>query len=104
MTSDRADRRRRNVRLVQRYLLNPPAMLAVRTGVVPGYVLIETIGRRTGKRRRTVVGMRIEHSTGWVVAEHGGHAGYVQNIQTNSHRARVHQREVAERNRSGRSG
>ena len=83
MTSDHADRKRRNVRLVQRYLLNPPAMLAVRTGLVPGYVLIESIGRRRGKRRRTVVGMRIENSTGWVVAEHGGHAGYVQNIQTN---------------------
>ena len=104
MTSDHADRKRKNVRLLQRYLLNPPAMLAVRTGLVPGYVLIESIGRRSGKRRRTVVGMRIENSTGWVVAEHGSHAGYVQNIQDEFHRPRVHQRQVAERNRGGRPG
>ena len=69
------------MRFFQRYFLNPPATLAVRTGLVPGYVLIESIGRRTGKRRRTVVGMRVENSTGWVVAEHGRHAGYVLNIQ-----------------------
>ena len=54
-----------------------------RTGLVRGYVLIETIGRRTGKRRRTVVGMHLERSTGWIVAEHGSHAGYVRNLTTN---------------------
>ena len=58
-------------------------MLAVRTGLVPGYVLVESIGRRTDKRRRTVVGMQVENSTGWVVAEHGSHAGYVLNMTTN---------------------
>jgi deazaflavin-dependent oxidoreductase (nitroreductase family) len=58
-------------------------MLAVRLGLVRGHVLIETVGRRTGKRRRTVVGMEIEDSTGWVVAEQGSHAGYVRNIETN---------------------
>ena len=78
-----SERKRRIVRFVQRYLLNPPTMLAVRTGLVPGYVLIETIGRRTGKRRRTVVGMHLERSTGWVVAEQGSHAGYVRNLTVN---------------------
>jgi deazaflavin-dependent oxidoreductase (nitroreductase family) len=58
-------------------------MLAVRFGLVRGHVLIESVGRRTGKRRRTVVGMEIEDSTGWVVAEQGRHAGYVRNIETN---------------------
>jgi deazaflavin-dependent oxidoreductase (nitroreductase family) len=76
-------RKRKTVRLVQRYLLNPPAKLAVRTGLVPGYVLIETVGRRTGTRRHTVVGMHLENSTGWVVAEHGNHAGYVRNLEAN---------------------
>jgi deazaflavin-dependent oxidoreductase (nitroreductase family) len=55
-------------------------MLAVRFGLVRGHVLIESIGRRTGKRRRNVVGMLVEDSVGWVVAEQGRHAGYVRNI------------------------
>jgi deazaflavin-dependent oxidoreductase (nitroreductase family) len=68
------------VRLLQRYLLNPPAKLPVWAGLVPGHVLIETHGRRTGKRRTTVVGMHVEGDTGWIVAEHGRHAGYVRNL------------------------
>ncbi len=80
MADDRSARKRQAVRFFQRYFLNPPLKLVVRTGLVPGYVLVETLGRRSGKRRRTVVGMRIEGSTGWVVAEHGRHAGYVANI------------------------
>jgi deazaflavin-dependent oxidoreductase (nitroreductase family) len=81
---DGSERKRRTVRFLQRYLLNPPAKLAVRFGLVRGYVLVETVGRRTGERRRTIVGMRIEDSTGWVVAEQGSHAGYVRNIEANS--------------------
>lgn len=69
------------MRLVQRYVLNPPIKLAVRTGLIPGYVLVETVGRRSGKRRVNVVGMHVEGSTGWVVAEQGRHAGYVRNIE-----------------------
>ena len=77
------ERKRRRVRVLQRYLLNPPVIVAVWAGLLPGYVLIETQGRRTGKRRRTVVGMDIAGSTGWVVAEQGRHAGYVRNIEVN---------------------
>jgi deazaflavin-dependent oxidoreductase (nitroreductase family) len=80
VSDDGGQRKRRRVRFVQRYLLNPPTILAVRSGLVPGYVLVETTGRRTGKRRRTTVGMRVEGTTGWVVAEQGRHAGYVRNI------------------------
>ena len=72
------ERKRRRVRSLQRYLLNPPVMLAVWAGLVPGYVLIETSDAGRGQRRRTVVGMDIEGSTGWVVAEQGRHAGYVR--------------------------
>lgn len=68
------------MRWLQRYLLNPPVKLIVRAGLVPGYALVETVGRRSGKRRVTVVGMRVDGSTGWVVAEQGRHAGYVRNI------------------------
>lgn len=75
------DRKRRWVRRLQGYLLNPPAILFARLGLAPGYVLVETKGRRSGARRRTVVGMHLEGDTGFVVAEHGRHAGYVRNIQ-----------------------
>ena len=56
-------------------------MFVVRLGLLRGYVLIETVGRQTGKRRRTVVGMHLEGATGWVVAEQGRHAGYVRNVE-----------------------
>jgi deazaflavin-dependent oxidoreductase (nitroreductase family) len=64
------------------YVLNPPTILAMRLGLVPGYALIETIGRRTEKRRHTVVGLQVDGTTGWVVAEQCRHAGYVRNIET----------------------
>jgi deazaflavin-dependent oxidoreductase (nitroreductase family) len=76
------ERKRRRVLLLQRYLLNPPVRLAVRLGLVPGYVLLETTGRRTGKRRRTVVGALRDGDELWVVAEQGLHAGWVRNIET----------------------
>lgn len=75
---DRAKRKR--TRILQRYVLNPPVKLAVWTGLVPSYVLVETVGRRSGKRRRNVVGMHVDGDTGWVVAEQGVHAGYVANL------------------------
>jgi deazaflavin-dependent oxidoreductase (nitroreductase family) len=78
---EQASRKRKRVRVVQRYLLNPPVKAAVWTGFVPGYVLIETTGRRSGQRRRNVVGMHVEGDVGWVVAEQGRHAGYVRNLE-----------------------
>ncbi len=58
-------------------------MLLVWFGLVPGHVLVETTGRRSGRRRRNVVGMHVEGTTGWVVAEHGRYAGYVRNLVAN---------------------
>jgi deazaflavin-dependent oxidoreductase (nitroreductase family) len=90
---ERARRKRARVRLLQRYLLNPPAKAAVWTGLVPGYALVETKGRRSGKRRRNVVGMHVEGDVGWVVAEQGRHAGYVRNLEANGGvRVRTHGR------------
>src|SRR5262245_59507577 len=83
MSGDGSQGKRKTVRLIQRYVLNPPTILAVWMGLVRGHVLIETIGRRSGKRRRNVVGMHVEDSTGWVVAEQGRHAGYVRNLEAN---------------------
>jgi deazaflavin-dependent oxidoreductase (nitroreductase family) len=81
MTNGAGDAKRRRVRALQRYVLNPPLKLVVWAGLLPGYALVETRGRRSGGRRRTVVGMRIDGDTGWVVAEHGRHAGYVRNME-----------------------
>jgi deazaflavin-dependent oxidoreductase (nitroreductase family) len=81
VTTSQQVRKRRRVRALQRYLLNPPMKLLVWFGLVPGHVLIETRGRRTGKRRTTVVGMHLDGGTGWIVAEQGAHAGYVRNIE-----------------------
>ena len=50
-------------------------------GVVPGHVVIETRGRHTGKRRRTVVGAHADAETIWIVAEQGRHAGWVRNLE-----------------------
>jgi deazaflavin-dependent oxidoreductase (nitroreductase family) len=69
------------VRLLQRYIVNPPAKLLVWAGLVPGHVLLETRGRRTGKRRVNVVGMHADGAAGWIVAEQGRHAGYVRNLE-----------------------
>jgi deazaflavin-dependent oxidoreductase (nitroreductase family) len=74
-----AARRRRTVRL-QRYVLNPPMKLLTWLGLSPRHVLIETTGRVSGKRRRTVVGAHRDGSTLWIVAEQGRHAGYVRNL------------------------
>lgn len=67
----------------QKYILNPPMKLAVGLGLVPGHALVETIGRKTGKPRRTVVGVHEQDGHLWVVAEQGRHAAYVRNIEAN---------------------
>ena len=76
-----AEKKRRRVRRLQRYLVNPPMKGLTWAGLAPGHVLVETQGRRSGKRRRNVVGMKIADDIGWVVAEQGRHAGWVRNIE-----------------------
>jgi deazaflavin-dependent oxidoreductase (nitroreductase family) len=77
------------VRLVQRYLLNPPVRIFLSLGVLPiGYALLETTGRVSGRPRRTPVGSGLVGDTFWIVAEHGHRANYVRNIQSDS-RVRV---------------
>jgi deazaflavin-dependent oxidoreductase (nitroreductase family) len=72
------------VHALQKYLLNPPIRLLLAIGLAPpGYALLETIGRKTGKSRRTPVGNGRVGDQFWLVAEHGTNAGYVQNIERN---------------------
>jgi deazaflavin-dependent oxidoreductase (nitroreductase family) len=81
------------VHVLQKYLLNPPIKGLFAMGIVPpGYALLETIGRKTGKARRTPVGNARVGDRLWIVAEHGMKAGYVRNIKENP-RVRVKLRE-----------
>jgi deazaflavin-dependent oxidoreductase (nitroreductase family) len=73
--------RRRRTRRIQRYVLNPPMKLTAWLGLDRRHALLETTGRKTGARRRTVVGVHRDGSVLWVVAEQGRHAGYVRNLE-----------------------
>jgi deazaflavin-dependent oxidoreductase (nitroreductase family) len=74
----------RIVHFLQKYVFNPPVKLLFAVGLVrPGYALLETVGRKTGKARRTPVGDGRVGGQFWIVAEHGRKAGYVRNIEAN---------------------
>ena len=78
--------KRQLVRLLQKYVVNPPVRLASRLGVLPPtHALLETTGRRSGQLRRNPVGngLAADRRTFWIVAEHGYEAGYVRNIGAN---------------------
>jgi deazaflavin-dependent oxidoreductase (nitroreductase family) len=63
-------------------LVNPLVRAAARLGLpLPMVVILETRGRRSGEPRRIPVGKTIEGDTLWIVAEHGGRASYVRNIE-----------------------
>jgi deazaflavin-dependent oxidoreductase (nitroreductase family) len=74
----------RIVHFLQKYLLNPPIKILLAIGLIPpGYALLETIGRKTGKPRRTPVGNGLVGKEFWIVAEHGEKAAYVRNLLAN---------------------
>jgi deazaflavin-dependent oxidoreductase (nitroreductase family) len=65
-------------------LLNPVVRTAASAGLpLPGIVILETTGRKSGEPRRVPVGKALEGDTLWVVAEHGRRAAYVRNIEAN---------------------
>jgi len=74
----------RIVHTLQKYVLNPPIKFLFAMGIAPpGYALLETTGRKTGRPRRTPVGDGLVGYQFWLVAEHGMKAGYVRNIAAN---------------------
>ena len=76
--------KRRIVPALQKYLFNPPMKLLFALGLaVPGYALLETTGRKTGRPRCTPVGNSRVGEQFWLIAEHGMKAGCVRNIQQN---------------------
>ena len=77
---------------MQRWLLNPPMRLLTYLGLLRHHAVLETTGRRTGRSRRTIVGIvRQPDSVLWIIAEHGRRAGYVQNIDAEPN-IRIHTR------------
>ena len=76
----------RIIHILQKYLFNPPIKFLLAIGLAPpGYAFLETIGRKTGKPRRTPVGNGLVGKQFWIVAEHGQKAGYIRNISDNPH-------------------
>ncbi len=74
-----------------KYVVNP-VMRRV-AGIIPGWALLETTGRKSGHPRRTPVGDGLRGNTFWIVAEHGHSADYVKNIKANPKvRVRTHGR------------
>jgi deazaflavin-dependent oxidoreductase (nitroreductase family) len=74
----------RLIQVLQKYFLNPQVKILFAMGLaLPGYALLETIGRKTGKPRRTPVGDGRLGSQFWLIAEHGIKARYVRNIASN---------------------
>ena len=80
---DRLARKRRWSRSASVEVLNPLMRRALETGLVPGWALLETTGRRSGQPRRVPVGDGLRGAQFWIVAEHGRHANYVRNIEQN---------------------
>lgn len=76
-------------RRLEKSVFNPGFLVALRLGIGPrAFALLETIGRRTGKRRLTPVGNGLEGDVFWLVSEHGRRGGYVKNLAA-SPRVRV---------------
>src|SRR5918997_391361 len=73
--------KRRLTTALGRYLVNPIVKAGVRTGLLRGYAILETTGRKSGLPRQTPVGNGLEGDTFWIVAEHGRRAAYVRNIE-----------------------
>ena len=74
----------RLIQLLQKYVFNPPIKMLFGLGILPpGYAMLETVGRKTGKARRTPVGHGRVGTQFWIVAEHGMKAAYVRNIAQN---------------------
>jgi len=72
------------VHFLQKFVLNPPKKLLFILGIAPpGSALLETIGCKTGKARRTPVGNGRVGQQFWLIAEHGMKSGYVRNIAKN---------------------
>jgi len=82
---------RRVVRGYQKFVGNP--LLRPSAGIMPGWAVIETVGRRTGLPRQVPVGGRLHGDSYWLVAGDARQSAYVRNIEVEPRvRVRVHGR------------
>lgn len=58
---------------------NPPWMLIA--GRLPGFALLETTGRRTGRKHHVPVGARLRDGSVWLVTAHASEVQYIRNIK-----------------------
>ena len=86
----RLDKRRLTTALAN-YVFSPLVKAGVAKGVLRGWAILETTGRKSGRLRRTPVGNGLQGDTFWIVTEHGRRASYVRNIEANP-RVRVNVR------------
>jgi deazaflavin-dependent oxidoreductase (nitroreductase family) len=71
---------RRRLLLTWWRLVNPPTRFLA--GLAPWWVLLETTGNRTGRRRVTPLASGpSDHQGMWLIAVHGRHSGWVRNLE-----------------------
>jgi deazaflavin-dependent oxidoreductase (nitroreductase family) len=75
--------KRRLTKALAKHAINPLVQRLVRRGLVGGWAILETVGRKSGEPRQTPVGNGLQGDTFWIVAEHGRGAAYVKNIEAN---------------------
>ncbi len=67
-----------------KYVASPPLRALFALGVpVPGTLLLETIGRKSGQARQTPVTDGLVDDVLWIVTEHGHGDAYVRNLEAN---------------------
>jgi deazaflavin-dependent oxidoreductase (nitroreductase family) len=69
------DRKRRRVSVFHKWIANPVNRR------LPTQVVLETLGRNSGKPRRTPIGGRLVDNQFWLVSDHGEASDYVRNIK-----------------------
>ncbi len=81
---DKTLRKFRRERALGRYVLNPAVRGLSRLGLrVALATELETIGRKTGQRRRVPVSAQFDDHGAWVICQHGERSGWGRNIKDN---------------------
>ncbi|TMK98418.1 MAG: nitroreductase family deazaflavin-dependent oxidoreductase [Actinobacteria bacterium] len=78
--------KRRLSRAVETRLVNRVVRTLLARGRLGGtYAVLETVGRRSGRARRTPVANGLQGDTFWLLCAHGDGAHYARNIAANPH-------------------